>query len=92
MYNVFVMWRALLLHRLGQNRFLGGGGGCFACPLYHPVDSQDLRNLVIGFRAVQCTVFRLLACKHLSEFPAESGCKVNDLTRYKVDTVLLYIY
>ena len=41
-----------------------------------------------------CIVFELLACENSAEFPAESGCKANDLTRYKVDTarrVLPYI-
>ena len=36
----------------------------------------------------------LSACENSAEFPAESGCKANDLTRYKVDTtcrVLPYI-
>ena len=31
-------------------------------------------------------VFELPACENSAEFPAESGCKANDLTRYKVDT------
>ena len=30
-------------------------------------------------------VFELSACKNSAEFSAESGCKDNDLTRYKVD-------
>ena len=31
-------------------------------------------------------VFELSACENSAEFPAESGCKANDLTRYRVDT------
>ena len=44
--------------------------------------------------ALRCIVFKLSACENSAEFPAESGCKANELTRYKVDTarrVLPYI-
>ena len=47
------------------------------------MESNDVRLI-----ALQCTVFELSACENSAEFPAESGCKANDLTRYKVDTVL----
>ena len=30
---------------------------------------------------------QLSACENSAEFSAESGCKANDLTQYKVDTV-----
>ena len=54
-----------------------------------PKESNDVR-----FIALRCIVFELSACENSAEFPAESGCKANDLTRYKVDTaprVLPYI-
>ena len=34
---------------------------------------------------LRCIVLELSACENSAEFPAESGCKANDLTRYKVD-------
>ena len=46
------------------------------------------------FVALRCIVLELSACENAVEFQAESGCKANDLTRYKVDTarrVLPYI-
>ena len=52
-------------------------------------ESNDVRFISLG-----CTVLELSACENSAEFPAESGCKANDLTRYKVDTarrVLPYI-
>ena len=54
-----------------------------------PKESNDVRFISLG-----CIVFELSACEYSAEFPAESGCKANDLTRYKVDTarrVLPYI-
>ena len=54
-----------------------------------PKESNDVRFITLG-----CTVFELSACENSAEFPAESGCKANDLTRYKVGTascVLPYI-
>ena len=48
----------------------------------------------VRFISLGCIVFELSACENSAEFPAESGCKANDLTRYKVDTarrVLPYI-
>ena len=57
--------------------------------LQEPKESNDVR-----FISLCCTVFELSACENSVEFPAESGCKANDLTRYKVDTacrVLPYI-
>ena len=51
--------------------------------------SNDVRFISLG-----CIVFELSACENSAEFPAESGCKANELTRYKVDTarrVLPYI-
>ena len=55
--------------------------------------NRNLRN-DISFIALRCIVFELSACENSAEFPAECGCKANDLTRYKVDTtchVLPYI-
>ena len=46
-----------------------------------PKESNDVR-----FIALLCIAFELSACENSAEFPAESGCKANDLTRYKVDT------
>ena len=54
-----------------------------------PKESNDVRFISLG-----CIVFELPACENSAEFPAERGCKANDLTRYKVDTarrVLPYI-
>ena len=54
-----------------------------------PKESNDVRFISLG-----CIVFYLSACENSAEFPAESGCKANDLTRYKVDTashILPYI-
>ena len=48
----------------------------------------------VRFISLGCIVLELSACENSAEFPAESGCKANDLTRYKVDTarrVLPYI-
>ena len=42
-------------------------------------ESNDVR-----FIALRCIVLELSACENSVEFPAESGCKANDLTRYKV--------
>ena len=50
-------------------------------------ESNDVRFISLG-----CIVFDLSACENSAEFPAESGCKANDLT--KVDTashILPYI-
>ena len=41
----------------------------------------------VRFIAPSCVVFELLDSENSAEFPAESGCKANNLTRYKVDTV-----
>ena len=30
---------------------------------------------------IRCIGFELSACEYSAEFPAESGCKANDLTR-----------
>ena len=57
--------------------------------LQEPKESNDVR-----FVALHCIVFELSACENSAEFPAESGCKANDLTRYKDDTachILPYI-
>ena len=43
-----------------------------------PKESNDVRFISLG-----CIVFELYSCKKFSEFPAESGCKANDLTRYR---------
>ena len=43
-----------------------------------PYESNDVR-----FIALRCIVLKLSACENSVEFPAESGCKANDLTRYK---------
>ena len=54
-----------------------------------PKESNDVRFISLG-----CIVFELSACENSAVFPAESGCKANDLTRYKVDIahhVLPYI-
>ena len=40
----------------------------------------------VRFSALHCVVFELSAFENSVEFPAESGCKANSLTRYKVDT------
>ena len=54
---------------------------------YTQIDSQELKESNdIRFIALRCIVFELSACENSAEFPAESGCKANDLTRYKVDT------
>ena len=46
-----------------------------------PKESNDARFISLG-----CIVLELSACENSAEFPAESGCKANDLTRCKVDT------
>ena len=54
-----------------------------------PKESNDVRLISLG-----CIVFELSACENSAEFPAESGYKAKDLTRYKVDIarrVLPYI-
>ena len=59
----------------------------------HKSIHKNLKNNV-RFVALRCIVFELSAFKNSAEFPAESGCKANDLTRYKVDSahrVLPYI-
>ena len=59
------------------------------------IDSQEPKESIdVKFVALRCIVFELSSCGNSAEFPAESGCKANDLTRYKVDTarrVLPYI-
>ena len=45
------------------------------------MESNGVRFISLG-----CIVFELSACENSAEFPAESGCKANDLIRYKVDT------
>ena len=53
------------------------------------MEFNDVRFISLG-----PIVFELSACENSAEFPAESGCKAHDLTRYKVDTarrVLPYI-
>ena len=44
-------------------------------------ESNDVRLV-----ALRCIFFELSACDNSAEFPAESGCKANDLTGYKADT------
>ena len=65
---------------------------------YTKIDSRDPKKSIYArFIALRCIVFELSAFENLAEFPAESGCKANDLTRYKVryrlsrDRVLPYI-
>ena len=41
------------------------------------MESNDVR-----FIALRCIVFDVSACENSAEFPAENGCKANDLTRY----------
>ena len=48
------------------------------------MDSQEPKKSNVRFIALRCIFFELSACENLAEFPAESGCKANDLTRYKV--------
>ena len=55
-----------------------------------PKDSNDVRFISLGCNIV----FELSACENSAEFPAQSGCKANNLNRKKVDTachVLPYI-
>ena len=62
---------------------------CTLIDSQEPKESNDVR-----FVALYVVYFELSACENSVEFPAESGCKANDLTRYKVDTacrVLPYI-
>ena len=40
-----------------------------------PKESNDVRFISVG-----CTVFELSVCENSVEFPAESGCKANNLT------------
>ena len=58
--------------------------------VWNPKESNDVRII-----ALRCIVLELSACENSVELPADSsGCKANDLTRYKVDTahhVLPYI-
>ena len=64
------------------------GGGGRAPPRLQSL-CNDIRFISLGY-----IVFELSACENSVEFPVESGCKANDLTRYKVDTarrVLPYI-
>ena len=54
----------------------------------------DGESIDVTFVALRCIGFELSVVKIKGEFPAESRCKANDLTRYKVDTashVLPYI-
>ena len=52
---------------------------------YTKIDSRDPKKSIdVRFIALRCIVFELSAFENLAEFPAESGCKANDLTRYKV--------
>ena len=54
---------------------------------YTQINSQEPRESSdVRFIALRCTVFELSASENSAEFPAESGCKAKDLTRYKVDT------
>ena len=59
------------------------------------IDSQEPKESIdVSLSALRCILSELWACENSVEFPAESGCKANDLTRYKVDTacrVLPYI-
>ena len=63
---------------------------------YTLIDAQEPKESNnVRFIALRSIGFELQACENSAEFPAESGCKANDLTRYKVDTayrVLPYIY
>ena len=52
---------------------------CTLMDSQEPKQSNDIR-----FVALRCIVFDLSACENSVEFPAESGCKANDLTQYKV--------
>ena len=62
---------------------------------YTQIDSQEPKESNdVRFIALCCIIFELSACENSVEFPAEHGCKANDLTQYKVDTachVLPYI-
>ena len=61
---------------------------------YIQIVSQDpTKSNGVRFIAVRCIAFELLASENSVEFPAESGCKANDVTQYKVDAfrVLTYI-
>ena len=54
---------------------------------YTQIDSQKPKESIdVRFISLGCIVFELSACENSAKFPAESGCKANDLTRYKVDT------
>ena len=47
------------------------------------IDSQEpicKKSNDVRFVALRCIVFELSACENSAEFPAESGCKANDLT------------
>ena len=52
------------------------------------MDSQERKESNdVRFVALLCIVFELSASKNSVEFPAETGCKANDLTQYiKVET------
>ena len=55
---------------------------------------EALVDLTQNDPALCCEVVQMWSCKHSAEFPAESGCKSDNLTRYKVDVlehVLPYI-
>ena len=62
---------------------------------YIQIDSQEPKESNdVRFIDLCCVVFELSAFENSAKFPAESGCKANDLTRHKVDTahrVLPYI-
>ena len=50
---------------------------------YTSIDSQEpKKSNDVRFVALRCIVIELLACENSVEFPAESGYKGNDLTRY----------
>ena len=57
------------------------GDGCLGRGMGVPdtKESNDVR-----FVALCCIVLELSACENSVEFLAQSGCKANDLTRYKV--------
>ena len=57
------------------------------------IDSQEPKESNhVRFIALRCIVLELSACENLAEFPAESGCKANNLTRYKVDAACRVLY
>ena len=57
--------------------------------IFKPVKFRITKNA--KFYSSEINGFTVSACENSVEFPAESGCKANDLTLYKVDTARRFL-